>query len=148
MPTMTGMDLLERMLSKDPGVEVILMTGHYSTDSAVEAIQKGARDYLDKPLNLQKLRARISSLLAELKERKRLPVGTPLMDVFQFEGMIGRGPLMLDVLCQDSTRRSTFQTVLITGPTGTGKELVARALHNLRKRGFRPARCLQLRRRG
>jgi two-component system, NtrC family, response regulator HydG len=42
MPIMTGMDLLERMLSKDPGVEVILMTGHYSTDSAVEAIQKGA----------------------------------------------------------------------------------------------------------
>jgi DNA-binding NtrC family response regulator len=59
MRVLTGMVLLERMLNKDPGVEVILMTGNYSTDSAVEAIQKGARDYLPKPLNLEKLRARI-----------------------------------------------------------------------------------------
>jgi len=136
MPTMTGMDLLERMLSKDPGVEVILMTGHYSTDSAVEAIQKGARDYLDKPLNLQKLRARISSLLAELKEKEEaFRLERQLMDVFQFEGMIGRGPLMLDVFAKIRRVAPHFQTVLITGPTGTGKE-------------FRPARCLQLRRRG
>src|ERR1700719_1861557 len=70
MPVLTGMDLLERMLSKDPGVEVILMTGHYSTDSAVEAIQKGARDYLAKPLNLAKLRSRISELLEEAKQKE------------------------------------------------------------------------------
>ena len=139
MPTMTGMDLLERILGKDPGVEVILMTGHYSTDSAVEAIQKGARDYLDKPLNLQKLRARISSLLAELKEKEAaFRLERQLIDVFQFEGMIGRSPLMLDVFAKIRRVAPHFQTVLITGPTGTGKELVARALHNLRNAGSGP----------
>ena len=139
MPIMTGMDLLERMLSKDPGVEVILMTGHYSTDSAVEAIQKGARDYLDKPLNLQKLRARISGLLAELKEKQAaFQLERQMMDVFQFEGMIGRSPLMLDVFAKIRRVAPHFQTALITGPTGTGKELVARSLHNLRNAGSGP----------
>ncbi len=139
MPIMTGMDLLERMLSKDPGVEVILMTGHYSTDSAVEAIQKGARDYLEKPLNLQKLRARIAGLLSELKEKEAaFRLERQLIDVFQFEGMIGRSPLMLDVFAKIRRVAPHFQTVLITGPTGTGKELVARSLHNLRNAGSGP----------
>jgi len=139
MPVLTGMDLLERMLSKDPGVEVILMTGHYSTDSAVEAIQKGARDYLEKPLNLQKLRARISGLLSELKEKEAaFRLERQLVDVFQFEGMIGRSPLMLDVFAKIRRVAPHFQTVLITGPTGTGKELVARSLHNLRNAGSGP----------
>lgn len=139
MPVLTGMDLLERMLSKDPGVEVILMTGHYSTDSAVEAIQKGARDYLDKPLNLQKLRARISGLLAEVKEKEMaFQLERQMIDVFQFEGMIGRSPLMLDVFAKIRRVAPHFQTVLITGQTGTGKELVARALHSLRNSGSGP----------
>jgi DNA-binding NtrC family response regulator len=139
MPIMTGMDLLERMLSKDPGVEVILMTGHYSSDSAVEAIQKGARDYLDKPLNLQKLRTRISGLVAEVREKEAaFQLERQLMEVFQFEGMIGRSPLMLDVFAKIRRVAPHFQTVLITGPTGTGKELVARSLHSLRNAGSGP----------
>lgn len=139
MPILTGMDLLERMLSKDPGAEVILMTGHYSTDSAVEAIQKGARDYLDKPLNLQKLRSRISGLLAEVREKEAaFQLERQLIDVFQFEGMIGRSPLMLDVFAKIRRVAPHFQTLLITGSTGTGKELVARALHNLRNSGSGP----------
>jgi DNA-binding NtrC family response regulator len=139
MPTLTGMDLLERMLSKDPGVEVILMTGHYSTDSAVEAIQKGARDYLDKPLNLQKLRSRISGLLAEVREKEAaFQLERQMMDAFQFEGMIGRSPLMLDVFAKIRRVAPHYQTVLITGPTGTGKELVARSLHKLRNAGSGP----------
>jgi len=139
MRIMTCMDILERVLSKDPGVEVILMSGHYSTDSAVEAIQRGARDYLDKPLNLHKLRARISGLLAEVREKEAaFQLERRMMDVFQFEGMIGRSPLMLDVFAKIRRVAPHFQTVLITGPTGTGKELVARALHNLRNAGSGP----------
>lgn len=139
MPLMTGMDLLEHMVSKDPGVEVILMTGHYSTDSAVEAIRKGARDYLDKPLNLQRLRSRISGLLAEVREKEAaFQLERQMMDVFQFEGMIGRSPLMLDVFAKIRRVAPHFQTVLITGPTGTGKELVARSLHKLRNAGSGP----------
>src|SRR5271165_788176 len=98
MPILTGMDVLERMLSKDPGVEVILMTGHYSTDSAVEAIQKGARDYLAKPLDLEKLRSRISGLISEIRlKESSFKLERQLIEAFQFEGMIGRSPLMLDV---------------------------------------------------
>jgi len=71
MPKLNGMEVLEKIISADPGVEVILMTAHYSTDSAVEAIQKGACDYLTKPLKLEKLRERIGELLAQAQERHR-----------------------------------------------------------------------------
>jgi DNA-binding NtrC family response regulator len=139
MPVLTGIDLLERMLSRDPGVEVILMTGHYSSDSAVEAIRKGARDYLPKPLNLEKLRARIFELLTEVKEKETaLELERQLIDAFQFEGMIGRSPLMLEVFARIRRVAPHFQTVLITGQTGTGKELVAKALHHLRNSGSGP----------
>ncbi len=139
MPVLTGMDVLERMLSKDPGVEVILMTGHYSTDSAVEAIQKGARDYMAKPLNLEKLRSRIAGLLAEVREKETaFQLERQLVDAFQFQGMIGRSPLMLEVFAKIRRVAPHFQTILITGHTGTGKELVARALHRLRNSGSGP----------
>jgi DNA-binding NtrC family response regulator len=115
------------------------MTGHYSTDSAVEAIQKGARDYLAKPLNLEKLRARISGLLKEIREKETaFQLERQLVDAFQFEGMIGRSPLMLEVFARIRRIAPHFQTVLITGQTGTGKELVARALHRLRNSGSGP----------
>jgi DNA-binding NtrC family response regulator len=139
MPILTGMDLLERMLKKDPGVEVVLMTGHYSTDSAVEAIQKGARDYLSKPLDLEKLRSRISGLREEVRQKESvLQLERRLIDAFLFEGMIGRCPLMLDVFAKIRRVAPHFQTVLITGQTGTGKELAARALHHLRNAGSGP----------
>jgi DNA-binding NtrC family response regulator len=139
MPCLTGIDLLERMLQEDPGAEVILMTGHYSTDSAVEAIQKGARDYLSKPLNLEKLRSRISGLLQEVRQKETtFQLERQLLDALQFEGMIGRSPLMLEVFSKIRRIAAHFQTVLITGQTGTGKELVARALHHLRNAGSGP----------
>jgi DNA-binding NtrC family response regulator len=139
MPEITGMDLLERIHDRDPGAEVILMTGHYSTDSAVEAIQKGARDYLPKPLNLEKLRSRVSGLLAEVRQREAtFLLERQLVDALQFEGMIGRSPLMLEIFAKIRRVAPHFQTVLITGQTGTGKELVARALHHLRRAGSGP----------
>ena len=139
MPVLTGMDVLDRILIKDPGAEVILMTGNYSTDSAVEAIQKGARDYLPKPLDLAKLRSRISGLLAEVREKETaFRLERQLIDAFQFEGMIGRSPLMLELFARIRRIAPHFQTVLITGQTGTGKELVAKALHHLRDSGSGP----------
>jgi DNA-binding NtrC family response regulator len=132
MPKMDGMELLSRMLALDPGVDIILMTAHYSTESAVQAIQMGAADYLTKPLNIEKLRTRIHSLLVEADKRKEtLRLDQELLDAYQFEGMVGRSPLMLEVFARIRRVAPHFRTVLVTGATGTGKELVARSLHKL-----------------
>ncbi|MFZ0804987.1 MAG: sigma-54 dependent transcriptional regulator [Candidatus Sulfotelmatobacter sp.] len=139
LPKMGGMELLDRMVAADPGVDVILMTSHYSTDSAVEAIQKGACDYLTKPLDIAKLRNRVSALLADAEKRQRaFHLDNALLDTYQFEGIIGRSPVMLDTFAKIRRIAPHFQTVLVTGATGTGKELVARALHRLSPRSSRP----------
>jgi DNA-binding NtrC family response regulator len=132
MPKLSGMEILERIVSVDPGVDVILITAHYSPESAVEAIQKGASDYLTKPIEIDKLRSRIASLAAEAElRRKSLRLDQELIDTYQFEGMIGRSPLMLEVYAKIRRIAPHFRTVLVTGATGTGKELVAKALHRL-----------------
>ncbi len=132
MPGVRGWEMLDWIMAADPGAEVILMTAHYSTESAVEAIQKGACDYLNKPINLEKLRRRISTLLAEAENRRRtLELDQELLNACQFEGIVGRSPAMLDVFAKVRRVAPHFQNVLVTGPTGTGKELVARALHRL-----------------
>jgi DNA-binding NtrC family response regulator len=132
MPTMSGMEVLERMVATDPGANVILMTAHYSTDSAVEAIQKGAYDYLTKPLDVVSLQARIATLLAEAKQRQHtLELELELLKAYEFQGIIGRSPLMLEVFAGIRRVAPHFRNVLVLGPTGTGKELAARALHRL-----------------
>ena len=130
MPRMNGMEVLEKIMAADPGAEVILMTAHYSTDSAVEAIQKGACDYMNKPMKLEKLRARITQLLDLAQQRRKaMALEHELMETYQLEGMIGRSPLVLDVFARILRVAPHFRTALVTGATGTGKELVARALH-------------------
>src|SRR5579871_4591612 len=132
MPKISGMELLERIVSIDPGVDVILITAHYSAESAVEAIQKGASDYLTKPLDIERLRSRIANLVVDAEIRqKTLRLDQELIDAYQFEGMVGRSPLMLEVYARIRRIAPHFRTVLVTGATGTGKELVARALHRL-----------------
>jgi len=132
MPTMSGMDVLERMVASDPGVNVILMTAHYSTDSAVEAIQKGAHDYLTKPIDIQIFRERIGGLVAEAKQRQRtMELELELLKAYEFQGIIGRSPLMLEVFGRIRRVAPHFRNVLVRGATGTGKELVARSLHQM-----------------
>lgn len=132
MPGIRGLEVLEWILAADPGAEVILMTAHYSTESAVEAIQKGACDYLNKPLNVEKLRRRVAELVSEAEDRQKThDLEHELLDACQFQGIVGRSPLMLDVFAKLRRVAPHFRTVLVTGPTGTGKELVARALHHL-----------------
>lgn len=132
MPGVEGMELLEKILDLDPGIDVILMTGYYSTESAVEAIQKGASDYLPKPLSTEKLLQRIRQIAAETKRRQRsLTLENDLLENFEFNGMIGRSPAMLDLFSKIRRIAPHFRTVLVTGATGVGKELVAKALHAL-----------------
>ena len=139
MPKVTGIELLERIVGVAPGIEVILITAHYSAESAVEAIQKGATDYLTKPIEIDKLRARVSALISEAEARqKTLQLDQALIDAYQFEGLVGRSPLMLEVYARIRRIAPHFRTVLVTGATGTGKELVARALHRLSPGGSGP----------
>jgi len=127
-----GMELLNRIVDVDPGVDVWVVASNYSNEAAVEAIQKGAADYLAKPLDIDAMRNRIAGLLDDAEVRRRtLNLDRELVHTCQFEGMVGRSPLMLEVFARIRRVAPHFRTVLITGATGTGKELVAQALHRL-----------------
>ncbi len=127
-----GMDVLARMAAYDQGAEVILLSGEYSPALAIEAIQKGAAEFLVKPVDVSELRARVArALKAADKKRRTGELDTQLRASFSFQGMVGRSPRMLDVFNKVTRIAPHFTTVLLTGPSGTGKELVARALHDL-----------------
>jgi len=132
MPTMNGLDVLDRIVETAPETEVILITGQYSAESAVEAIRRGASDYITKPINLNVLRERVAKLVAEAQQRQAaLQLDSELLKTYQFEGMIGRSPLMLQVFARIRRVAPHYRTALVTGASGTGKELVAAALHRL-----------------
>ncbi len=128
----SGMDLLARIAEFDQGAEVILLTGEYSPALAIEAIQKGAAEFLLKPVEVSDLRARVARALENADKKRRTgELDTELRASFSFQGMVGRSPRMLDVFNKIARIAPHFTTVLITGASGTGKELVARALHDL-----------------
>ena len=132
MPGMSGMEVLEKIVEFDPGIEVVLLTGQYSTDSAVEAIQKGAADYLTKPVDVEKLQQRVESLLLEVRRRQRcLQLEHELLNNSQFAAMVGHSAVMLEVFHRIRRVSPHFRTVLLPGDTGVGKELAAQALHKL-----------------
>src|SRR5580693_9091397 len=132
MPKLSGLEVLERIVEFDPAIDVILMTAHYTTETAVEAIQKGASDYLNKPISIPSLRSRVEKLLADVRKRQRaIELDSEMLETSRFEGMIGRSPLMWDLFARIRRVSPHYRSALITGPTGTGKDLVAKALHNL-----------------
>jgi DNA-binding NtrC family response regulator len=132
MPGMNGMEVLERILEFDSGIEVVLLTGQYSTESAVEAIQKGAADYLTKPVDVERLHQRVESLILELRRKlRRAELENERIENSQFAAMVGDSPAMLEVFHRIRRVAPHFRTVLLTGETGTGKELAAHALHRL-----------------
>src|SRR6202171_1221370 len=132
MPHLSGMDVLERVMEFDPSTDVILMTAHYSTEAAVEAIKKGASDYLNKPISLAALRERVGKLIEEARRQQRtLTIEDELLAGSEFEGIVGNSPLMWDMYSKIRRIAPHYRTVLVTGETGSGKDLVARALHRL-----------------
>jgi len=132
MPTMNGLEVLDRIVEAAPETEVILITGQYSAESAVNAIRRGASDYITKPVNVNALRERIAKLVAEAHQRQSaLQLDAELLKTYQFEGMIGRSPLMLQVFARIRRIAPHYRTALVAGASGTGKELVAAALHRL-----------------
>src|SRR5438105_3948512 len=98
MPGMTGLEVLERVMEMDPSTDVILMTVHYSTETAVEAIKKGASDYLNKPVSIAALREKIGSVVEMARKRQRASrIEDELLASAAFEGMVGNSPGMWDM---------------------------------------------------
>src|SRR6476620_3466245 len=132
MPHMTGLEVLERVSEFDPVIDVVLMTAHYTTDTAVEAIRKGAADYLNKPISLATLRDRVGRIIdAALLRQQVKTAEEQAMETAQFEGIVGRSPQMWEMFSRIQRVAPHYRAGLISGQTGTGKELVAQALHRL-----------------
>jgi DNA-binding NtrC family response regulator len=130
LPGIDGIELLDRLLAISPQTFVVLITAYGTVENAVEAFQRGAHDYLMKPLLLHEVSAKLRRLLAyrELyQENQRLR--RELNRDHDPEQMIGRSPAMRRVFEMVAKVAPTSSTVLLVGESGTGKELVARAIH-------------------
>lgn len=138
MPAIGGLDVLRAIRGIDPECRVILMTANPTLDTAIEAVKIGALDYLTKPLDFERLQGLLTTVRESIDRRERLlEVEADVAGHFEFHGMIGRSAVMQQLF--DSIRRLAphIRTVLVTGETGTGKELVAKALHELGQRRAR-----------
>lgn len=148
MPGMGGEQVLEKVAAETPGIPVIVLTGHGSIDSAVEAMRHGAYDFLTKPLNLDQLGMIVKRAL-ESREMslQHQQLKKQVEDTSALKEMIGSSAAMQKV--QQTIRKvaDSKASVLITGESGVGKELVANALHNLsgrRNKSFIKVHCAAL----
>jgi DNA-binding NtrC family response regulator len=134
---LSGLDVLKAFRSADPGVEVVLVSGFGSLETAIAAVRAGAFDYISKPFKNSEVRETVARAL---KRRARARQG---VDAVEFpglpaEGIIGRSAGMLRVYKQIAQASASDVPVLVTGETGTGKELVARAIHHHSQRSAQP----------
>ncbi len=139
MPGMDGLELLERLVGSHPHMQVVMLTGQGSIETAVAAMKGGAVDFLEKPFQPEALRARIAQLVhiwrlrsenRRLKQREDSSSG--------FQELIGKAPAMQTVRGMIARAALSDATVLVYGETGTGKELVARAVHYQSPRSTQP----------
>jgi len=139
MPDLNGIELLSEILKLQPSPLVILMTAHGTIDSAVDAMRKGAFDYLTKPLEKDELLLVLRRALerAHLVRENRM-LHEQLRDRFRLDNIVGAHGSMQDVFRVVHKVASSTSTVLVYGESGTGKELVARALHHESDRRSRP----------
>jgi DNA-binding NtrC family response regulator len=139
MPDLNGIQLLGELLKIQPSLCVILMTAHGSIDSAVEAMRKGAFDYLTKPLEQEELLLVLRRAMERTQlVRENRMLQEQLRDRFRLENIVGAHGSMQDVFRVVHKVAASASTVLIYGESGTGKELVARALHTASERRSRP----------
>jgi len=139
MPDVNGLDLLRQIRAAVPGCEVILMTGHAAVDSAVEAIKLGAREYLTKPFDYDRVRQLLVDIRVELERRAHVTaLESQVARQLEFYGMVGRSPAMQEVFSLITRLATHAKVALVTGETGTGKELAARAFHQAGPRRHKP----------
>jgi two-component system, NtrC family, response regulator HydG len=139
MADLDGLAVLRKTRQEQPDAEVIVITGHGDVKTAVEAMRQGASNYLEKPVNMAELRAIVDKAAERLRlARNNRDLKRQIDEKFGFEGVIGNSPRMHEVLSRLQTIAPTNATVLIQGETGTGKELVAKAIHNNSPRKNKP----------
>jgi DNA-binding NtrC family response regulator len=139
--TVNGIDLLQRLRSLQPNLYSVIMTAHVSVETAARSLSEGAVDYVSKPLTIEQVKG-IAARADRFRLQNQQPVATP--DELQDSAIIGRSPKMLDVYKSIGRVAVSNLNVLITGASGTGKELVARAIHQHSKRAqqpFTPVNC-------
>jgi len=130
MPVMDGMQLLREMNIKERGCAVIVLTGHGTIESAVEAMQCGAADYLTKPCNPDELLLKVDKLLETKRLRQEVEqLRREVRAYKKFGELIGQSPAMRQIYSVIGMVSGNKSTILITGESGTGKELVARTIH-------------------
>ena len=130
MPGLGGMELLQQIQAKNLPVTVVVMTGYGSINDAVEAMKYGAYDFLTKPIDPETVSLLVQRALRERTLQDELiALRTQLREQSSFQNILSKNPRMLEIFDQISCIADTNTTVLIGGETGTGKELVARAIH-------------------
>ena len=134
MPDRSGMDVVKELVAATPDGErpaIVMMTAHGSVESAVEAMKLGAHDYLQKPFEIDELLLTARRALAAQRARTELSYLRSERDAdFDHYGIVGRSKVMIDISRRIELVAQSRSTVLLTGETGTGKELVARAIHD------------------
>lgn len=135
MPELKGIELLEKLQQITPETFVLIITAYASIETAIAALRKGASDYIIKPLEFDDIIFRINRLLQHRKlERENKLLRQELHHTYDFEQIIGKSPAMARIYNTIKKVAQTDGTVLITGKSGTGKELIARAIHYNSKR--------------
>jgi DNA-binding NtrC family response regulator len=132
MPRVNGLDVLRAVRASGTSSQIALMSGDASVEDAVEAVKLGATEYFAKPLDMPRVRALMRSMRQQYLDRNTVMASdADLAERLEVCGMIGRSPAMRELFSVINRLAPHARNVLITGETGTGKELVARALHEL-----------------
>ncbi len=139
IPHISGMEFLKKVQGISCDTPVIILTGHGGVDEAVEAMKRGAYDFLTKPVNIEKLALIINRAIEERKRKDREKVLESLVDErYNFDNIIGNSKAFQEVLKMVKQVAPTDATVLITGESGTGKEVIANAIHLNSRRAKNP----------
>jgi len=143
MPHISGIDLIRHIRDNFKATEVMMITGYATVESAIEAVKTGAEEYLSKPFTDDELFAAVRRVLEKLREKRAVSTRSP-QGLEGSYGLIGESQAMHKVFAAIRKASSTSATVLITGESGSGKELVARAIHYNSTRAsapFVPVNC-------
>src|ERR1035441_4967781 len=139
MPDRSGMDVLRDVRGRDRETPIFMITAYGSVEAAVEALKRGANDYFSKPWDNEKLLIEIDRMISKRRlERENTELKRALRQRYSFPNIVGKSERMLKILDLVGQVAASRATILITGETGTGKELIANAIHAYSARHLHP----------